>query len=88
LVPTNNTITIVTSVLSPAGPEMQVVLSGLNIIISWPSTASDFVLETTSSLAPPITWNPAPETPVDDGVQRTVIIDARFGEGFYRLRKP
>jgi len=88
LVPTNNTITVVTTVLTAGGPELQVVLSGPNIIISWPSTAVDFVLESTSSLAPPITWNPMTSTPADDGTQKTVTINAGSGEEFYRLRKP
>lgn len=88
LVPANNTITVVTTVLIAGGPELQVVLSGPNIIISWPSTAVDFVLESTSSLAPPISWNPVTSTPADDGTQKTVTINAGSGEEFYRLRKP
>jgi len=71
LVLTNNTVTIVTTVIPAGGPQMQVFLSDLNIIISWPSTAVDFVLETASSLAPPITWNPVTSAPADDGMQKT-----------------
>ncbi|MEO8428232.1 MAG: hypothetical protein ABI651_14070, partial [Verrucomicrobiota bacterium] len=88
LVLTNNAITIVTTVLPAAGVQMQIALSGGNIIISWPSTAIGFFLESTSSLAPPITWNEVIDTPSDDGVQKTVTTDAGSGEEFYRLRNP
>jgi hypothetical protein len=58
------------------------------IVISWATAAGSYTLETTDSLTPPVSWTPAPETPVVNGPQTTVTITAGAGIKFYRLRSP
>jgi len=72
----------------PPLPKLSVSLVGKNVVVSWPASASNFVLESASTLSPP---NWAPDTSsavVVVGDQATVTIVAASGTKFYRLRKP
>jgi hypothetical protein len=69
-------------------PTLSASYSGGQIVISWSTAAGSYTLEMTDSLTPPVTWTPAPETPVVNGQQTTVTITAGAGNKFYRLRSP
>jgi hypothetical protein len=69
-------------------PSVTASYSGGQIMISWATAAGSYTLETTDSLTPPISWTPAPETPVVNGPQTTVTISAGPGNKYYRLRSP
>jgi hypothetical protein len=70
-----------------AAPKLGVAFTGQQLVISWPSTPGNYVLEMTSNLAPPAVWNPAPQTPVAVGQETTVTINVGNGNTFYRLHK-
>jgi hypothetical protein len=69
-----------------ARPELSVNLIGNQIIITWPTSSLDYVLEVTEELAAPTVWGLAPETPVVNGQQTTVTTTVSSGSKFYRLR--
>jgi hypothetical protein len=69
-------------------PTLRVASDANQFVISWATAAGSYTLETTDSLQPPVVWNPAPESPVDNGSQTTVTITPEAGSKFYRLRSP
>jgi hypothetical protein len=70
-------------------PILGVSLAGIKTILSWPTSAIDFGLESTSTLSPP-SWTPVTTpTPVVIGDQNTVTLDViASGNAYYRLKKP
>jgi hypothetical protein len=79
----NNTASIKTVVIPIVITLSQ---SGANLVISWPSDAVGYYLETTTSLQPPIVWTrvTTPQ-PVDIGGQQTVTLPLGSGTHFYRV---
>jgi hypothetical protein len=82
-----------TTVSSAAGirvtaPNVSASYNAGQIVISWATAAGSYTLEVTDSLTPPVSWNPAPETPVVNGQLTMVTITAGSGNRFYRLRSP
>jgi alpha-tubulin suppressor-like RCC1 family protein len=66
---------------------LQAIRSGDNLVLSWPSV-TDFILQSTTSLTPPVTW-------IDSTIPRAVVggqfmvTNANSGrEQFFRLRQP
>jgi hypothetical protein len=56
--------------------------------ISWPATTqAEFVLETTSQLGDPSSWQPVELTPLIVGPDKIVTIGAGPGPAFFRLRE-
>jgi hypothetical protein len=74
--------------ISVTAPSLSASYTGGQIVISWSTAAGSYTLEMTDSLTPPVTWIPAPETPVINGQQTTVTITAGAENRFYRLRSP
>jgi photosystem II stability/assembly factor-like uncharacterized protein len=60
---------------------------GTNLIVSWPSSATGFVLQQNSDLDP-ATWVDVVASVRRHGVQNQVIISRPNGEQFYRLNFP
>ncbi|MEO5804441.1 MAG: hypothetical protein ABIR24_13025 [Verrucomicrobiota bacterium] len=68
------------------GPQLTILLSGNNAVISWPSSATGFVLEKTVSLSNP-DWATVNE-PVQQQNGQYVVTDPISGTAsFYRLKK-
>ena len=69
-------------------PKLYISPSGGSVVISWPTSASGYVLESTTSLSP-TSW-----TPVMDGIDPATLVGNRYnltvtpvGTKFYRLRQ-
>jgi hypothetical protein len=69
-------------------PKLYISPSGGGVVISWPTSASGYVLESTTSLSP-TSW-----TPVMDGIDPATLVGNRYnlpvtpvGTKFYRLRQ-
>jgi len=59
---------------------------GGNLVFSWSSDAAGYVLETTGSLTPPVTWTPVTSpSPILNGTQMTVTLPIGLGTSFFRL---
>jgi hypothetical protein len=70
--------------LVPPIPHLDLRRVGNNLLLSWPAEASQFVLEATTNLAPPIQW-----TPLVSGVtQFAATLGSTSTSRFYRLRSP
>ncbi|HNQ87635.1 MAG TPA: RHS repeat-associated core domain-containing protein [Verrucomicrobiota bacterium] len=55
-------------------------------VLTWPSSAAAFVLETCGSLAPGEPWAMWPEEPICDGVQYRITLPLTETTTFFRLR--
>lgn len=66
-------------------PTLAIVHNGANVVVTWPSTYTDYVLEGTVSFSSPVTWSPISHTV--DGTNNTATVNAVTGNQFLRLRK-
>jgi hypothetical protein len=71
------------SVSSP--PSLQVQVNGSNLMLSWPMSAHNFSLQTTTNLGDPNSWVTLTNVPSIVNVQNTVTNPIAGSEGFYRL---
>lgn len=70
-------------------PELTVTRSGANVILSWTSPATGFVLEHTDALdALPGSWSNTTGVINDNGSVKTLTVPHNLAKRFYRLRKP
>lgn len=69
-------------------PALQAQLAGDELITSWPLSASDYILETTSLLAETNSWTAVTNVSAIVDFQNTVTNAATDSSKFYRLRKP
>lgn len=70
-------------------PELSIALNGPNVILSWPSPSTAFVLEQTDSLnVLPASWSNTPGAVSDNGFIKSITIPHNIAKRFYRLRRP
>src|SRR3982750_758169 len=66
-------------------PQLIIIPSGSNVILTWRTNAGEFKWQSTTNLSSPAIWNPVSPTPVLIGVQN-VVTNAILGPcRFYRL---
>ncbi len=68
-------------------PELNIEITGANVVISWPATATGFVLEATDSLNP-VAWSAAGGTEEEEGGLKKVTLTPGEGSKYYRLNQP
>jgi pimeloyl-ACP methyl ester carboxylesterase len=68
-------------------PSLQAQMSGGNLILSWPLSASDYALETTTNLADTNSWTTLTNFPAIVNLQNAVTNSNSGGAQFYRLKK-
>lgn len=66
-------------------PILSITPAGSNVILSWPSWASAYTLESTSALGPNAIWTIVPQPPVLVGNEYTVTVPAAQGMQYFRL---
>ena len=66
-------------------PTLSAALAGGNLQISWPSSATGFVLESVATLG--ATWSTATATFSTNGATITATVPTAGASGFYRLRQ-
>ena len=71
--------------VSEVAPMLQAQISGSNIILSWPSSAQNFSLQTTTNLSDPNSWMTLPNVPAIVNLQNAVTNPITGNQGFYRL---
>jgi hypothetical protein len=78
---------LVANITSPSipSPRVQIFASLPNIVISWTTIATDYVLNHTASLTPPVTWSPVTNSITVNGTNNTVIINASSGIQYFEL---
>jgi N-acetylneuraminic acid mutarotase len=55
------------------------------VVVSWPSAASDRVLQIKTDVSAP-GWDDVTQAPADDGTTKSIVIPSPTGTAFYRLR--
>jgi len=79
---------VVTTPPTSSPPLLSIQFTPTNaVIISWPSSSSDFSLQQKSNLNT-LNWVPPSEAITDDGTNKFLIIQPPTGYRFYRLFKP
>ncbi|MEI9960563.1 MAG: hypothetical protein WDM76_05340 [Limisphaerales bacterium] len=68
-------------------PEIIPALSGNKLILSWPSSASDYVLETSPKLGPGASWTPITSGIVTNGGNLVLTNSVTGTNAFFRLHK-
>jgi hypothetical protein len=67
--------------------KLTMIRAGRNLMLSWPTSLTGFILQSTTNLSSPIVWTPVPAAPVlVDGVY-TVTIPVWATQQFYRLSR-
>jgi hypothetical protein len=78
---------VMLTILAPR-PKLEVVQANNIIRLSWPSSASNYVLETLIEFAPGQTWwDPVSQPPTEQNVQLTVNFQPTQPTHFFRLRR-
>ena len=66
-------------------PSLSVSRSGNNIVVRWPATAPQYVLQAATELVPPIIWTPIPKPPPAQGFY-SVTLGPTNNFSFFRLQ--
>jgi len=69
-------------------PSLNARPNGNELILSWPTNAVGFTLQSTPNLASPVAWIDSTNPPASIGTQFTVTNTTSGPAEFYRLRKP
>jgi pimeloyl-ACP methyl ester carboxylesterase len=70
-----------------AAPALQAQIFGSSFVLSWPASAQNFSLQTTTNLADPNSWTAVADTPAIVNLQCLVTNQISGAARFYRLRK-
>lgn len=69
-------------------PRLAIAMSGSNVIVSWPSNATGFVLQSTASLTSPISWGAVDTTgAVVEGGMKKLTLPIGAANQYLRMRK-
>ena len=68
-------------------PGLTAMRSGNNIVVRWPATASQYVLQAAAGLVPPVTWITIAQTPVLSQGFYSLTIGPTNNFGFFRLQR-
>ena len=68
-------------------PSLNARRNGTELILSWPTNATGFTLQSTLDLKPPVTWLDSTKVPAVIGSHFTLTNITSGGARFYRLRK-
>ena len=88
--PADNAASVTTTVVSDASRTLRITLapSGDNALISWPTSAVPFTLQSLNALSATDAWLPVTNSRVVVGGRNTVTNDATRGNRFFRLQRP
>ena len=63
-------------------------LSGPEVLLGWPTWATNFVVEATINLVPVVIWTTVTNTPSVQGGENLLFLEAASGPKFFRMRGP
>ncbi len=74
---------------TPGAPLLAITITSTNTaLVSWPSPATDFVLQQNTNSVVSVNWSNVTVTPTDNGTIKYIIVNPPAGNRFYRLFKP
>jgi O-glycosyl hydrolase len=71
----------------PAAPVLSITSIGKTLVLTWPHSLSNYVLESTTSLTPPIVWSPMTNVSSTNGVPLSVLIRPAARQQYFRLKQ-
>lgn len=71
--------------VSLPGPQLTITVSGTNAILTWPASGAGFVLQSTTTLGPPVVWSPVAPSPVIVNEQYMVTVPISGSQQFFEL---
>jgi hypothetical protein len=71
----------------PQGPSLTAALSANNLVITWPASATGFVLQGSPKLGTGAAWTPVPGTPVVDNGVNKMTVPITGAAQFYQLKQ-
>ncbi len=78
---------IIAAVQTPGAPLLTIYHTTTNtVVVSWPSPSTGFALQQSSSLTTP-SWGAPPQTAVDNGTTKSIVVNPPLGMRYYRLVK-
>jgi YD repeat-containing protein len=83
----NNFGSATLAVIYNLSPPMQAAVSGSDVVVSWPVSASGFVLQSADTLSPPVLWSNAVTHVTTNSGILTVTLPATNEQKFFRLLK-
>jgi uncharacterized repeat protein (TIGR03803 family) len=72
--------------LSLPRPQLTIVASGADVVLTWSSNVIGFDLQSTTNLAIPNHWAPVSQSAVTNGAQISVTVPASTSPKFFRLK--
>jgi hypothetical protein len=78
-------VTKVSQIISIAQPRLGIIVMGKSLIVTWPSNAVGFILQSTTSLAPPVIWSTVLTVPAVINGQDEVTNPISGSQMFFRL---
>jgi hypothetical protein len=78
-----NTNTDDNSIIAP--PALNITLDTSGVVVSWPSSPTNYVLQ--SALSLDSSWADLNQTPADDGTNKSLTISPLLDSTFFRLRQ-
>lgn len=67
-------------------PQLTIVRSGTDVVLTWPAEVIEFALQSATTLTLPEDWAPVPQPAVTNGAQISVTIPASTSPKFFRLK--
>jgi uncharacterized repeat protein (TIGR03803 family) len=83
--PGNGTVFSLSLVTAPQLPQLTIIPFGANVILTWPTNAAGFTLQSTTNLVSPAVWSTVSPGPVVLNGQNTVLNPVSGTQQFYRL---
>ena len=83
----NNFGSATLAVIYNVSPPMQAVVSGGDLVLSWPAAASRFVLQSADTLSPPVLWSNVVTLLRTNSGMLTVTLSTTNDQRFFRLLK-
>src|SRR5665213_1700611 len=71
--------------VSAPAPTLTIVPSGTNVVLTWPTNAAGFTLQSTTNLVSPVVWSTVSPGPIVVNGQNTVTNAVSGTQKFYRL---
>jgi uncharacterized repeat protein (TIGR03803 family) len=66
-------------------PSLRIQLAGTNVVLTWPLSATGYVLQSANQVTPPVSWTTVTNVPVIVNFQYTVTNQISSGSRYYRL---
>jgi uncharacterized repeat protein (TIGR03803 family) len=82
---TNGNGTVFSISLPPPPPQLTIIYSGANVILTWPTNATGYTLQSTTNLAPPAVWSTVSPAPVVVNTNNAVTNTLSGTQMFFRL---